>query len=296
MKRKFWTIGAISFVVLLCGLWLLISGSGQELTTREISGSGQELTPREKALKTYLEVQKAIADGDFASFEKHLGPDFTAMAKSGALTPEFQRLTVRYGSSLNRFFADGGEFVTDDGEFVIDDEEGTTLGIDEAYRYSSNLVRIWPQEDLMAKVESMCAIAKAIYNEYKQSGWKTTQSIESQIGELASEYKEEIIKDWMNSGRSRSKAEADWGKIPPDRMLELISHHVQDLCALDNCPGKPKRPKYRISIDRYFGGRSVTELQIRFKLTSTKEEEEEDVGPDFTLRQFGDGTWKIVRD
>ena len=131
----------------------LVAGCGNEQTNQASS-----LSPREEALKTYLEIQKAVADGDFNQFKNYLGPDFTAAANSGALTPEFQRLTVKYGGSLTKFFSGSAEF-------ALDDEEGRPIRIDEMFQYKNGLVQKWPGKDLLNRVDEICAIGAELDND-----------------------------------------------------------------------------------------------------------------------------------
>lgn len=77
------------------------------------SGSNSKYNPREKALQTYLEIQRSVANGDYKTFEKLLGPDMQRIAKA---TPNgfqmfFGNLVSENGAKLAQVFNDDNYFM-----------------------------------------------------------------------------------------------------------------------------------------------------------------------------------------
>lgn len=259
------------------GIATLVTGCGQRPTSSEKPSSQKPRSPREEALATYLEVQKSIAEGNFDQFKQHLAPEFTAAANSGALTPEFQRLTVEYGGNLAKFF--GGN-----AEFQLDDEEGRIIRIDEIFQYKTRLVQKWPNMELLAKVDDICTVGEAGF-------------VEEDIKNLAKKFKDEMVALAVKEGEDAATIEKEWDAMSPHRLLEAISHHVQDLCEFaedGSDASRPQQPRFRIDITRLGDNAPRNATSMRFSFYN--DENDEEVGQEFILHKFDDGMWKIVRN
>ena len=268
------------------GLLTLATGCGQSQNSSGKTSSQRPHSPREEALATYLSVQKSIADGNFDQFKQYLAPEFIAAANSGALTPEFQRLTIEYGGSLATFFSGNAEF-------QLDDEEGRPIRIDEIFQYKTGLVQKWPNKELLARVDEICAIG----DEIEAAHGMISPVIEEMIKKLSAKYKGEMVALAVKDGEDAATMEKEWDSIPPHRMFEFISHYVDDLCDFaddDSDVTRPQRPQYRIDIMRFGDGVSKESTTMQFSFYHGEDEEE--VAQDFILKQFDDGNWKIVQN
>lgn len=268
------------------GILTLATGCGQSQNSSGKTSPQRSLSPREEALATYLAVQKSIADGNFDQFKLYLAPEFTAAANSGALTPEFQRLTFRYGGSLATFFSGNAEF-------QLDDEEGRAIRIDEIFQYKGSLVQKWPNKELLARVEEICAIG----DEIEAAHGMISPAIEERIRKLGAKYKGEMVALAVKDGEDAATMEKEWDSIPPHDMLNVIGHYVDNLCdcaEADADATRPQRPEYRIDITR--PGDGVPKESTTMQFSFYHGEDEKEVAQDFILKQFDDGKWKIVQN
>ena len=141
-------------------------------------------------------------------------------------------------------------------------------------------------------MDEICAIG----DEIAAHGFNSSV-IEERIKKLGAKFKGEMVALAVKEGEDPSTVEKQWDEMQPDRLLEAISHYLQDCCELSldgKDTSRPQCPKYRIDIGRWFPDMDMNPRDNNVKLSFRFGGEDGDVGPDFILQKFDDGKWKVV--